>query len=173
MPAWPPSPPWPRAPHPRPPHRTRILDLVLDVGVGDTSITLEFDDQLRSRVALKGVDLTRFDAGEALLVGDKAIEAFAYRGHRTRDTRHPRHGAGVRVTIEGTSKEGVHKTVELTSFERLTGMGPWPPAWPVQVAAGLGRHRRSSDGPCPYRMTSSVQVMLHVGIRGGRRRGGS
>ncbi|MFJ8825518.1 glycoside hydrolase family 36 protein [Streptomyces sp. NPDC102467] len=92
------------------------------VGVGDTSITLEFDDQLRSRVALKGVDLTRFDAGEALLVGDKAIEAFAYRGHRTRTTRHPRHGAGVRVTIEGTSKGGVHKTVELTSFERLAGM---------------------------------------------------
>ncbi len=92
------------------------------VGVGDSSITLEFDDQLRSRVALKGVDLTRFDAGEALLVGDKAIEAFAYRGHRTRATRHPRHGAGVRVTIEGTSEEGVHKTVELTSFERLAGM---------------------------------------------------
>ncbi|MEV7129166.1 glycoside hydrolase family 36 protein [Streptomyces sp. NPDC093260] len=92
------------------------------VGVGDTSITLEFDDQLRSRVALKGVDLTRFDAGEALLVGDKAIEAFAYRGHRARATRHSRHGAGVRVTIEGMSEEGVHKTVELTSFERLAGM---------------------------------------------------
>ncbi|MFD6286845.1 glycoside hydrolase family 36 protein [Streptomyces sp. NPDC060205] len=92
------------------------------VGVGDTSITLEFDDQLRSRVALKGVDLTRFDAGEALLVGDRTIEAFAYRGHRTRTTRHTRHGAGVRVTIEGTTEEGVHKTVELTSFERLAGM---------------------------------------------------
>lgn len=92
------------------------------VGVGDTSITLEFDDQLRSRVALQGLDLTRFDAGEALLVGGKTIEAFAYRGHTTRNTRHPRHGAGVRVTIEGTSKEGVQKTVVLTSFERLTGM---------------------------------------------------
>ncbi|MDQ1035401.1 hypothetical protein QFZ75_001817 [Streptomyces sp. V3I8] len=92
------------------------------VGVGDTSITLEFDDQLRSRVALKGIDLTRFDAGEALLVGDTTIGKFAYRGHRTRTTRHTRHGAGVRVTIEGTSEEGVHKTLELTSFERLAGM---------------------------------------------------
>ncbi|WP_404198836.1 glycoside hydrolase family 36 protein [Streptomyces tauricus] len=92
------------------------------VGVGDTSITLEFDDQLRSRVALQGVDLTRFDAGEALLVGDKTIDVFAYRGHRTRTIRHTRHGAGVRVTIEGTSKEGVHKTLELISFERLAGM---------------------------------------------------
>ncbi|OLF17662.1 glycoside hydrolase family 36 protein [Actinophytocola xanthii] len=92
------------------------------VGVGDTSITVEFDDELRSRVALQGNDITRFDAGEALLLGDRAIDRFAYRGHRTHETWHPRHGAGVRVTIEGDAREGVRKTVELTSFRRLAGM---------------------------------------------------
>ena len=92
------------------------------VGVGDTSITLEFDDELRSRVALNDVDVTRFDAGEALLLGDTTIDAFAYRGHQIRNTRHPRHGAGVQVTLQGDSKDGVRKTVELTSFQRLTGM---------------------------------------------------
>lgn len=92
------------------------------VGVGDTSITLEFDDQLRSRVALKGAKVTRFDASEALLLGDTTIDAFTYRGHQTRNTSHPRHGAGVLVTIQGDSKEGVRKTVELTSFRRLAGM---------------------------------------------------
>ncbi|TDD86863.1 alpha-galactosidase [Actinomadura darangshiensis] len=92
------------------------------VGVGDTSITLEFDDELRSRVALEAADITRFDAGEALLAGDTVIDAFAYRGHRTREIRHPRHGAGVHVTIQGDSENGVRKTVELTSFQRLTGM---------------------------------------------------
>jgi hypothetical protein len=92
------------------------------VGVGDTSITVEFDDKLRSRVALKDTNVTRFDAGEALLLGNRAIDTFAYRGHQTRKTWHPRHGAGVQVTIQGDSAEGVRKTVELTSFERLAGM---------------------------------------------------
>jgi hypothetical protein len=92
------------------------------VGVGDTSITLEFDDRLRSRVALEGVAVTRFDASEALLTGDRAIDTFAYSGHRTRDTWHPRHGAGTRVTVHGESEEGVRKTVELTSYRSLAGM---------------------------------------------------
>jgi alpha-galactosidase len=92
------------------------------VGVGDTSITLEFDDKLRSRVTLENANLTRFDAGEVLLLGDTTIDAFTYRGHRTRDTWHPRHGAGVQVTLQGDSEDGVRKTVELTSFQRLTGM---------------------------------------------------
>lgn len=92
------------------------------VGVGDTSITLEFDDRLRSRVALKGTKVTRFDAGEVLVLGATTIDAFAYRGHQTRNTWHPRHGAGVLVTIQGDAEEGVRKTVELTSFRRLAGM---------------------------------------------------
>ena len=92
------------------------------VGVGDTSITVEFDGDLRSRVAVNGTGVTRFDAGEALLLGDTAIDAFRHRGHHTRDTWHPRHGAGVQVTIWGDAEQGVRKTVELTSFRRLTGM---------------------------------------------------
>jgi hypothetical protein len=92
------------------------------VGVGDTSITLEFDDKLRSRVALKNVGVTRFDASESLLLGNTAIDEFTYRGHETRKTRHSRHGAGVQVTVRGDSATGVRKTVELTSFQRLTGM---------------------------------------------------
>ncbi|MCT2581827.1 glycoside hydrolase family 36 protein [Actinophytocola gossypii] len=92
------------------------------VGVGDTSITLEFDDQLRSRVALEGTAVTRFDASEALLLGDTTIDAFSYRGHRTHRTWHPRHGAAVRVTIRGDSADRVRKTVELTSYRRLPGM---------------------------------------------------
>ncbi|MFC0112215.1 glycoside hydrolase family 36 protein [Kibdelosporangium aridum] len=92
------------------------------VGVGDTSITVEFDDKLRSRVALKGTNVTRFDAGEALLLGNRAIDTFAYRSHQTRKTWHPLHGGGIQVTIQGDSAEGVRKTVELTSFERLAGM---------------------------------------------------
>lgn len=91
-------------------------------GVGDTSITVEFDDALRSRVSLRGKGVTRFDASEVLVLGDTTIDAFAYRGHRTRETWHPRHGAGVTVTIDGDAEEGVRKTVELTSFRRLAGM---------------------------------------------------
>lgn len=92
------------------------------VGVGDTSITLEFDDQLRSRVAVQGSRVTRFDASEALLVGDTAIELFRHRGHQTGRIWHPRHGAGVRVSVSGDSKQGVRKTVELTSYRQLAGM---------------------------------------------------
>ena len=83
---------------------------------------MEFDDKLRSRVALQDTNVTRFDAGEVLLLGDSVIDAFTYRGHQTRETWHPRHGAGVRVTIQGDSAAGVRKTVELTSFRRLAGM---------------------------------------------------
>ncbi|MEV4758514.1 glycoside hydrolase family 36 protein [Micromonospora sp. NPDC049559] len=92
------------------------------VGVGDTSITLEFDDKLRTRVALRDVGVTGFDASEALLLGGTTIDEFTYRGHETRKTTHPRHGAGVQVTVRGESRNGVRKTVELTSFQRLTGM---------------------------------------------------
>ena len=92
------------------------------VGVGDTSITLEFDNKLRSRVALKNVGVTLFDASEVLLLGDTAVDEFTYRGHETRRTRHSRHGEGVQVTVRGDSTTGVRKTVELTSFQRLTGM---------------------------------------------------
>ncbi|MFC6018130.1 glycoside hydrolase family 36 protein [Plantactinospora solaniradicis] len=92
------------------------------VGVGDTSITVEFDDKLHTRVALKGVNVTRFDASEALLLGDTTVDEFTYRGHETRKTKHSRHGAGVQVTVRGESRTGVRKTVELTSFQRLTGM---------------------------------------------------
>ncbi|GHH82897.1 alpha-galactosidase [Streptomyces sulfonofaciens] len=92
------------------------------VGVGDTSVTLEFDDGLRSRVALKGVDVTRFDASEVLLLDGATIDEFAYRGRESRSIADSRHGAGVRVTVWGDSATGVRKTVELTSFRRLTGM---------------------------------------------------
>ncbi|MEV4539232.1 glycoside hydrolase family 36 protein [Asanoa sp. NPDC049518] len=92
------------------------------VGVGDDSITVEFDDNLHTRVALEGVDVTRFDASETLLLGGTTVADFAYRGHDTRKTKHSRHGAGVQVTVWGDSAEGVRKTVELTSFERLAGM---------------------------------------------------
>ncbi|WP_435154135.1 glycoside hydrolase family 36 protein [Amycolatopsis sacchari] len=91
-------------------------------GVGDSSITVEFDDRLRSRVTLAGKAVTRFDASEALVLGDRTIEEFSYRGHQTRDTWHPQHGPGVQVTLQGDSAEGVRKTVELTSFQRLAGM---------------------------------------------------
>jgi hypothetical protein len=83
------------------------------VGVGDTSITLEFDED---------VNVTRFDASEALLLGDTTVDDFTYRGHETRKTKHPRHGAGVQVIVSGDSKTGVRKTVELTSFQHLAGM---------------------------------------------------
>jgi Melibiase len=92
------------------------------VGVGDASITLEFDDQLRSRVAVDGQKVTQFDAGEVLILGDATIDTFGYRGHRTRKTRHDRHGDGVVVTIEGESSDHVRKTVELTTYRRLSGM---------------------------------------------------
>lgn len=57
------------------------------VGVGDTSITLEFDDQLRSRVALKGVDLTRFDSRRSPAGGRQGHRGV--RLPRTPDPRHP------------------------------------------------------------------------------------
>jgi alpha-galactosidase len=92
------------------------------VGLGDTAVSLEFDDKLHTRVSLQGVNITHFDASEALLLGDTTIDEFTYRGHQTRRIGHPRHGAGVQVTVHGDSRTGVRKTVEVTSFHRLTGM---------------------------------------------------
>ncbi|GHJ41966.1 glycoside hydrolase family 36 protein [Streptomyces sp. TS71-3] len=92
------------------------------VGVGDTSVALEFDDRLRSRVSLKDVNVTGFDASEVLLLDGKTVDAFAYRGRETRAIEGSRHGAGLQVTVWGDAATGVRKTVELTSFRRLTGM---------------------------------------------------
>lgn len=92
------------------------------VGVGDTSITVEFDDTLRSRVLMAGEQVTSFDASEALLLGDTSVDAFTFRGRQIRETWHPKHGPGVQVTLHGEAKQGVRKTLELTSFQRLSGM---------------------------------------------------
>src|SRR4051794_28728563 len=92
------------------------------VGVGDDSITVEFDDRLHTRVALKNVKVTRFDPSEALVTSGATIDKFDYRGHETQRISHPRHGAGVQVTVRGDSANGVRKTVQITSYQRLAGM---------------------------------------------------
>lgn len=68
---------------------------------------------------MDGQKVTQFDAGEALILGDATIDTFSYRGHQTRKTRH---GDGVIVTIHGESSDHVRKTVELTTYRRLSGM---------------------------------------------------
>jgi alpha-galactosidase len=88
----------------------------------DGTLALLFDGLLRTRVLLRGQPLTSYQASEALLLGKRAIDAFAFSGHTHEDLKDPRHGAGRRHVITGKSAEGIEKRVEVTFFEQLPGL---------------------------------------------------
>jgi len=93
-----------------------------DKTAADGTLALLFDDSLRSRVVFRGQPLTAFQASEALLMKDRAIDAFAFRSHAHEDLQDQRHGAGRRHVITGTSKEGIEKQVDVTFFEQFPGL---------------------------------------------------
>jgi alpha-galactosidase len=88
----------------------------------DGTLALLFDGSLRTRVLFKGKPLTPFQASEALLLADRAIDSFTASGITHEDLNDPRHGAGRRHFITGTSAEGIEKKVEVTFFEKLPGL---------------------------------------------------
>jgi alpha-galactosidase len=88
----------------------------------DGTLALLFDGTLRTRVLLRGHPVTPYKASEALLLGDRAVEAFTFATHTHQDLDDPRHGAGRRHVITGQSREGIEKRVEVTFFQRLPGL---------------------------------------------------
>ena len=93
-----------------------------DRTAADGTLSLSFDGNLRSRVLLRDKPLTPYQASEALLLGERAIEAFVFASHTHEDFQDPRHGAGRRHVITGKSAEGVEKRVEVVFFGQIPGL---------------------------------------------------
>jgi len=92
--------------------------------VGDNAIRLEFDSNLRSRVAV-GRDgsfepLTDFEPSETLWLADGArIERFAFRDQRSEGVNDG-HGRGTRHILRGLA-EGIEKEVSVVLYDRFPG----------------------------------------------------
>jgi alpha-galactosidase len=92
-----------------------------DRTAADGTLALIFDGNLHTRVLLRGKPITPFQASEALILEDRAIEKFAFRTHTHEDLQDPRHGAGRRHVVSGISEDGIEKHVEVTFFGELAG----------------------------------------------------
>lgn len=103
--------------------------------VGDAALTVEFDTALNSRLisTLSGraVTLTDFAPSETVtLEDDRVIDRFAF-VEKTQSPVSDAHGAGVRHTVRGVSREGLEKTVNLTFYDRYPGFPLMSVAWRV------------------------------------------
>jgi alpha-galactosidase len=96
----------------------------------DSTILLEFDPQMRSRLwhlregqhGERKVALTRWAASEYLLLGDgRRIEQFALQ-HQSTDAVNGTHGSGTRLRMTGVSGAQIEKNIEIQLFERYPGI---------------------------------------------------
>jgi alpha-galactosidase len=97
------------------------LRAVASVTTGGNALSIDFDGALRSRISRDGAALTRFDAGEALLLGKgKAVDRFVLVDHRQAPVNDAQ-GHGVRHTLGGLASAGIEKIVQLTYYDRHPG----------------------------------------------------
>jgi alpha-galactosidase len=89
---------------------------------GDQTVALAFDSALRTQVSAFGQPITGFDASEALLLADGAVESFTYRDQRSERVRGGKQGAGKRTVVAGVAANGLEKQVSATVFERYPGL---------------------------------------------------
>jgi alpha-galactosidase len=92
---------------------------------GDAMLHIEFDADLRSRIAPMHQGRMRwhtaFGASEFVELADgRRIERFA-RSRVERDDIDGVHGKGTRLTLAGRSREGLHKTIDLRLHDRHPG----------------------------------------------------
>src|SRR5260370_6565996 len=91
--------------------------------VGDTVISLEFDQALRSRVGVRQGSalepLTDFEASETLRLADgKRIDRFLFldqRSERVDDA----HGRGTRHVLRGLADQGIEKAISIVLYYRF------------------------------------------------------
>jgi len=137
----------------------------------DSTIRLEFDPQLRSRLwrlhesghPERKVALTPWAASEYLLLGDgRRIEQFALQ-HQLSDAVNGAHGSGRRLRMTGVSGARIEKSLEIQLFERYPGIAFYrvsyrnrsPEAIPLRgwTSAGLHLLRNAAartDGTEPH-----------------------
>jgi alpha-galactosidase len=92
-----------------------------DRTAGDGTLSVSFDSNLHSRIALRGNPLTDFEASEALVLETGVVDAFESTGQTAERIKHARHGVGRRHVFTGRSTQGIEKRVEVTFFEQLPG----------------------------------------------------
>ena len=93
--------------------------------IGDSTILLEVDDNLYTRVSCVShsttVPLTRFSSSEYLqLLDGSQINRFKLQ-HAEQETIQSDHGAGQLLKLVGLSRNGVQKTVRFSLYERYPG----------------------------------------------------
>jgi alpha-galactosidase len=95
------------------------------LAVGDSVISLEFDDDLRSRVLARGAHasqpLTDFEASETLQLADGSrIDRFAFLGQQ-RESVNDAHGPGTRHVLRGVAAARIEKEIGITFYDRYPG----------------------------------------------------
>ncbi|MDB6083043.1 MAG: alpha-galactosidase [Gammaproteobacteria bacterium] len=91
----------------------------------DSTLRIEWDSNLHARVSRRAdqqwIPVTAWGASEYLLRGDgRHVADFTIR-HQARDSIADANGPGTRLTLSGTSVDGVEKTVEATLYRHHPG----------------------------------------------------
>jgi alpha-galactosidase len=89
--------------------------------LADDAIAIEFDDRLHSRVSHAGMALTDFAPSEFVQLADgRVIRDFRLTSLHAADVDDPQ-GHGRQLILQGTSAEGLEKTVAVTLFDACPG----------------------------------------------------
>ncbi|MET0209953.1 MAG: alpha-galactosidase [Burkholderiaceae bacterium] len=95
------------------------------VRLQDDRLSLQFDDQMRSRIVHLGgpraQTLTGFDASEQVIVNGKAVERFVLASAVPSAGVTP-YGAGQRLVLTGRSADGIEKTLTVTLLDEHPGV---------------------------------------------------
>jgi alpha-galactosidase len=97
------------------------------VRVVDAALRLEFDDQLRSRIAVvrngREVWLTDFGASESVdLAGGHRVERFTARQEHVVQAIADAHGSGTETAVTGLAADGIEKILRIRQYERHPGL---------------------------------------------------
>ena len=110
--------------------------------IADTTIALEFDSALRSRVIAQqaGVPLTEFEYSETVWIDGRHIDDFAFLDKRSQAVQ-DHHGRGTRHLLRGRSSEQIGKEVSISFFDRFPGFAIMRVAY-----RNVGRQRVTLQG---------------------------
>lgn len=88
----------------------------------DKQLSIAFDQQMRTRLIVRGETLTRYESSECLLTKAGVLDAFELTTNSAEAVNDPAQGSGRRHTLTGRSADGIEKTVAVSFFDRHPGV---------------------------------------------------
>jgi alpha-galactosidase len=119
----------------------------------DKSLSIAFDQQMRTSISARGQELTRFESSECLLLKEGALDEFDLQTQAVDAMNDRAHGAGRRHTLQGRSSDGIEKVVTVIFFDKYPGVAIIQVSYrnggtqPVAIAGWRNAAHELADAP--------------------------